>query len=347
MMREVTHVILTVKTKNTRRAAAIALAAGLLFPAGGSIALLAQQPPQNPPQNPPPLQGPIRVDVSLVNLFATVRDRSRRLVPGLPQDTFQIFEDGKEQKIDFFRAETDLPITLGLLMDTSGSMYSVFGAEQDAASRFLHRVLKPQKDLAMILTFDTDVDLMADLTGDTDKLERAIRRARVHVPAGRVTPGTVPGGSGGTNLYDAVWLACREKLARESGRKAIILLTDAYDTGSKVDLKEALEAAQRTDTVVHVLYIDPGGGFGLRGGGDPGVAKRLAEETGGRMIEIRSDRDFERAFDEIAQELRSQYTLGYYPTNPNRDGAFRKVKVEAKGKDLRILTRKGYYAPKG
>jgi len=300
-----------------------------------------------PPQNPPPVQqGPIKVDVNLVNLFASVRDKGKRLVPNLPKEAFEVSEDGKPQQIDFFKAETELPLTLGVIMDTSGSMYSIFSAEQEAASRFLHRVLRPKKDLAMIMTFDTDVDLLSDFTADTDKLERAIQRARVHVPAGRVTPGTVPGGSGGTNLYDAVYLACKEKLASESGRKAIILLTDAEDTGSKVRLNEALETAQRTDTVIHVLLITVRGGFGF-GGGGAGVARKMAEDTGGRMIEVNSDRDLERAFDQISEELRSQYTIGYYPSNPTRDGLFRKIKLEMKDKDLKALTRKGYYAPRG
>ncbi len=324
------------KMKTSRQAANWALVLALMIPSTG----LTQQ-PQNPPA-----QGPIRVDVNLVNLFASVRDRSKRLVPNLPKDAFQVFEDGKEQQVDFFKSETELPLTLGIIMDTSGSMYNIFGAEQEAASRFLHRVLRPKKDLAMIMTFDTDVDLLADFTADSDKLERAIQRARVSVPAGRVTPGTIPGGSGGTNLYDAVYLACKEKLASESGRKALIVLTDAEDTGSKVKLNEALEVAQRTDAVIHVLYITVRGGFGF-GGGNAGVAKRMADDTGGRMIEINSERDLERAFDQISEELRSQYTIGYYPSNSARDGSFRKIKVEIKDKDMKVLTRKGYYAPRG
>jgi VWFA-related protein len=287
----------------------------------------------------------IKVEVSLVNLYATVRDKNRRVVSQLEKGDFKVFEDGKEQQIEFFRAETHQPISLGILMDTSGSMRDIFGAEQDAASAFLRRVLTP-KDLAMVMTFDTDVDLMADFTSDADRLERAIRRARVHAAGGMVTPGTVPSQSGGTNFYDAVWLGCKEKLSSETGRKALVVLTDAEDTGSRVKLEDALEAAHRTDTVVHVLFISGRTGFGF-GGGSVGVARKLAEETGGRMIEIRNERDLERAFDQISEELRAQYTLGYYSTNGARDGAFRKIKVELKNQDLKALTRKGYYAPKG
>ncbi|MBI3404860.1 MAG: VWA domain-containing protein [Acidobacteria bacterium] len=326
------------KTKMYVRATAAVMGLALCFPATG----LTQQPK---PQQPPPLQGPIKVDVNLVNLFATVRDKDKHLIANLEKAEFQVFEDGKEQKLDFFKSETELPLTMGILMDTSGSMEPIFGAEQEAASRFLRRVLRPKKDLAMVMTFDTDVDLMADFTADTDRLDRAIQRARVNVPAGRVTPGTIPYQGGGTNLYDAVYLACREQLARESGRKAIILLTDAEDTGSKVKLQEALETAQRTDTVIHVLLIGVRGGFGF-GGSNASVAKKMADETGGRMIEVNNNRDLEKAFDQISEELRSQYTLGYYPANPARDGAFRKIKVEMKSKDLKVLTRKGYYAPR-
>jgi len=137
-------------------------------------------------------------------------------------------------------------------------------------------------------------------------------------------------------------VACGEKLASEAGRKAIVIVTDAQDEGSKVRLEEAIEAAQRTDTVIHILLVvDP------RYGGNPGVARKLAEETGGRMISVRSEKKLMEAFDEISQELRSQYTLGYYPTNSAQDGKFRKLKVDTTEKDLKVLTRKGYYAPKG
>jgi VWFA-related protein len=313
------------------------LAGLLLFPPSSR--------PQQPPTQQTPQDRPIRVDVSLVNLFASVRDKSKRMVPNLSKDEFRVFEDGQEQTLDFFKAETALPLTLGILMDTSGSMETIFRPEQEAASRFLGRVLQP-KDLAMIMTFDTDVDLMADFTNDHDRLERAIQRAKVHRAGGMVTPGTVPSPSGGTNLYDAVWLACKEKLARESGRKSIILLTDAEDTGSKTSLKDAIEIAQRTDAVIHVLLITVRSGFGF-GGGNAGVGKKLAEETGGRMIEVNNEKDLQRAFDQISEELRSQYTLGYYSTNGTRDGSFRKVKVETRDRSLNVLTRKGYYAPKG
>jgi len=293
-------------------------------------------------QNP---QQPIRVQVELVNLFATVRDKKKHLVTDLTKDDFRIFEDGQEQKIAFFSRETALPITLGLLIDTSGSQERLLGAEQEAASRFLERVLR-KSDLAMVISFDLDVDLLADFTADRAELERAIQRTRINAPR---TPVVVQGplpqrAPKGTDFYDAIYLACREKLAGEAGRKALVILTDAEDIGSKVKLEDALEAAQRTDTIIHILLVaDPRQYFSYRGGG---VAKKLAEETGGRSIEVRSEKKLEEAFDQISEELRSQYTLGYYPTNPARDGRFRKIKIETTRNDLQVLARKGYYAPK-
>jgi VWFA-related protein len=291
-----------------------------------------------------PAQGPaLKRTVNLVNLFATVRDKNKRIVGELKQEDFKISEDNEEQKIAFFAKEVNMPITLGLLIDTSGSEQNRLGAEQEAASRFLERVMK-KGDEAMVISFDLDVDLLADFTDDRAQIERAINKARIGaVSGGVVTPGTIPQGanSGGTHFYDAVYLACGDKLATEAGRKALVIITDAQDEGSKLRLEEAIEAAQRTDTVVHVLLVhDPG--YSWR----PDVARKLSDETGGRTIEVSSEKKLNEAFDQISEELRSQYTLGYYPTNTSKDGRFRKVKVEASNKDFKILTRKGYYAPK-
>jgi len=285
----------------------------------------------------PPPQ--IRVQVNLVNLFATVRDKHKAIVTGLTQDDFQVYEDGQLQEITNFSAESNLPITLGILMDTSGSEYYMLSGEKEAGSRFLGRVLR-KGDLAMIMTFDTDVDLLADFTDDRGLLDRAINRAKINVPVGGViVQGPLPtSGSGGTNFYDAVYLAAHDKLSSEAGRKAIVVLTDAEDTGSKLQLGDAIEAAQRTDTVVHILLV-------AADGGDQSVARRLTDDTGGRMIIVRSERNLEQAFDQISEELRSQYTIGYTPTNKKHDGSYRKIRVEMKNKDYSVLTRRGYYAP--
>jgi VWFA-related protein len=307
---------------------ALALAAALFTP------VFAQE----------PVQGPVlKSTVNLVNLFVTVRDKSKRIVPNLTKDDFKVFEDNQEQKIAFFSKEVTLPITLGLLLDTSGSEQNMLYAIQDAGSRFMNRVLR-KGDEAMVLSFDTDVDLLADFTEDRAQLDRAIHRSRINAPmsGGMINPGPIPSGNvTGTALYDAIYLACNDKLATEAGRKAIVIVTDAQDEGSKMRLEDAIEAAQRTDTVIHILLVsDP------RYGANGGVAKKLTEETGGRVISVSSEKKLEQAFDEISEELRSQYTVGYYRSDTAKDGRFRKVKVEMANKDFKALTRKGYYAPR-
>jgi len=297
------------------------------------------------PQEPAGQAPVIKSQVSLVNLFATVRDKNKKIMANLKQEDFRISEDNQDQKIAFFSKEVALPITLAMLLDTSGSEQDMLSAIQEAGSGFIGRVIR-KGDEALIMSFDSNVDLMSDWTDERSQLERAIRKTRINVPDQGSRVGN-PGPIGsrqitGTALYDAIYLACGEKLATEAGRKAIVIVTDAQDEGSKVKLEEAIEAAQRTDTVIHILLVvDP------RYGGNPGVAHKLAEETGGRMISVRSEKKLVEAFDEISEELRSQYTLGYYPTNPARDGKFRKIKVDTASHELKVLARKGYYAPKG
>jgi len=323
-----------ISRKILTRTLAWSLSFSLLLPA-----LPKAQEPKAPAQAPA-----IKAEVNLVNLFATVRDKNKRIVTDLKQDDFKVTEDGHEEKIAFFSKEMALPITLGLLLDTSGSEQNMLGAIQDAGARFLHRVLR-KGDEAMIISFDTDVDLLADFTDDRSILDRAINKARINSPAGGYiagNPGPVGGNVVGTALYDAIYLACGDKLNGEAGRKAIVIVTDAQDEGSKVRLEEAIEAAQRTDTVIHLLLVaDP------RFGGNAGVARRLTEETGGRLIIVNSEKKLEEAFDQISEELRSQYTLGYYPTNTAKDGKFRKIRVDANNHDYKVLARRGYYAPKG
>jgi VWFA-related protein len=305
------------------------------------LALLVALAVPAPPQEPAAQGQVIKSQVSLVNLFATVRDKNKRIMGDLKKEDFRISEDNQEQKVAFFSKEVSMPITLALLLDTSGSEQNMLGAIQDGAMSFLSRVLR-KGDEALVMSFDLDVDLLSDFTDDRAQLDRAIRRARINAGGPMVTPGTIPTrGAIGTDFYDAVYLACGDKLSTEAGRKAIVVLTDAVDNGSKVRVEEAIEAAQRTDTVVHVLLVyDP------REGNNAGVAKKMADETGGRMIPVNSEKHLNEAFDQISQELRSQYTLGYYPSNSARDGKFRKLKVETTDHELKVLTRKGYYAPK-
>ena len=311
----------------------VALCAASALAAALAIPVLPQEPTAQAPT--------IKTQVSLVNLFVTVRDKGKHIVTDLKQDDFKVAEDNQDQKIAFFSKEVTLPITLGLLLDTSGSEQNMLPAIQDGATRFLNRVMR-KGDEAMVISFDLDVDLLSDFTDDRSQLDRAIRKARINAGGPVVTPGTIPTGPKGTNFYDALYLACNDKLSSEAGRKAIVVLTDAEDNGSKVRVEEAIEAAQRTDTVVHILLVyDP------REGANASVAKKITDETGGRMIVVNSEKHLEEAFDQISQELRSQYTLGYYPSNSARDGKFRKIKIETANHDLKVLARKGYYAPRG
>jgi VWFA-related protein len=321
------------------RAGSVALASLLIV----SLAL----PPAAIPQAAPGKQEPgrIRVGVDLVNLFATVRDGKKKLVPDLTKDDFRVFEDNQEQKVEYFTHETTLPITLGILIDTSISVEGILGAEKEAAARFLERVMR-KGDLAFVISFDVDVDLLSDFTEDHGRLERAIDSARINAPGAAVNPGPFPTQRRGTRFYDAIYLAAGEKLAREYGRKALVILTDADDAGSQMRLEQALEAAQRTDTVVHIILLYDPNFYGFGGNPGGGVARKIAEETGGRVIEVRDEKKLQEAFDQISEELRSQYTLGYYPANKERDGKFRKIKIETTQKGLKVLARKGYYAPK-
>jgi VWFA-related protein len=307
------------------------------------------QEPKPPQQEPPESSQTLKVQTNLVNVFVTARDKHNGIIADLTKDDFKVYEDGQEQKVAYWDKEANMPITLGILIDTSGSMQNILDAEQDTASRFVHEIMR-KRDEAMVVSFDFDLNLLADFTQDTAVLERAIRRTRINAVSsgGVVTPSTVPmGQNGGTDLYDAVYAACHDELASEAGRKAIILLTDAEDTGSKLTLQDSIEAAQRTDAVIHVLRLSDepfymGLGIGYSGAS---VARKMAEDTGGREIEVRSEKSLEKAFDLISEELRSQYVIGYYPTNTKRDGTFRKIKVEVSRPDVKLLARKGYYAP--
>ena len=314
---------------------ALPLAAAVLLQPRRSVH--AAPNPAARPQDTP--QQPIRVQVNLVNIFATVRDKhTKQIVSTLEQNDFTVSEDGVDQKITFFTRDSKLPVTLALLLDTSGSEQETLGAEQQAAVRFLTRVMR-KGDLTSVISFDTDADLLADFTEDVGRLESGIRRARINAPGFQ---GPLAQQPAGTVLYDAVYLACHDKLASEAGRKALIIITDAYDTGSRVSLQEAIEAAQRTDTVVHILLV----GDQRMGGVNESVSRKLTDETGGRTIVVRSEKNLENAFDQISEELRSQYSIAYSSTNQKRDGTYRKVKVGTTRKDLDVLARRGYYAAK-
>lgn len=338
--------------------AGVVLCVGILV----AVALAAQQgpivvpgetPPTPAPQSQTPIpetQHPLKVQVEMVHLYATVRDRHGEIVPNLTKDNFRVFEDGQQQKIAYFNRSANLPLTLAILIDTSGSQQDLLPEEQSAAKRFLKLVLKPT-DLALVLSFDTQVNLLADFTSSLGILDSAIDRAKINAPTsgGVITPGTFPTGNKptGTDFYDAVYLASRDKLSGQSGRKAIIALTDAQDYGSNETEDDAIQAAQLSNVVIQVVlaanpweYINMGTGYI---GGE--VAHQMASQTGGVVIRAHTEKQMEKAFNELAQELRSQYVIGYYSTNTARNGMFRKVRIETTPKHYHVLTRSGYYAP--
>ncbi|HMK31857.1 MAG TPA: VWA domain-containing protein [Terriglobales bacterium] len=290
-----------------------------------------------------------RSEVNVVNLFFNVKDKHGALIPDLTRDDFEVFEDNQPQKIKYFAADATQPLTLGILIDSSVSQERVLPMEKEVGAAFLGRVLR-DKDMAFVISFDVNVDLLQDFTNDSHQLSRALDRARIN---GGGVSGGIPGLGGGpipttqiprgTLLYDAVYLASYEKLAREVGRKAMILLTDGEDQGSHERIKDAIEAAQKADSIVYVLLIADRGFYGGGYSGDREM-KKLCGETGGRMIEVGNKYEkLKEGFDQIATELRSQYNIGYTPTNSKHDGTFRHVEIHTKA-GLKVQARSGYYA---
>ena len=291
-----------------------------------------------------------KTGVEIVQLFFNVKDKHGALIPSLAKDNFDVLEDGKPQTIKYFKAETDLPLTLGILIDASGSQKQVLGIEQEVGGSFLESTLRP-KDMASVFSFDVDVNLLQDFTGSVSRLKKALNEVKINSGTGACSnlPGLGGGpipcpstGPRGTVLFDAVYVASHDAFAQEVGRKAMILLTDGEDQGSRLKIRDAIEAAHKADTICYVLLIaDRGVSMGFGGG----AMKKLTEETGGRVIEVGNKFEkLKQAFDQISQELRTQYNIGYTPTNGKRDGSFRKVEIKAKGGEYKIQARSGYYA---
>jgi VWFA-related protein len=294
----------------------------------------------------------VKVNVNVVQLFFNVKDKKGGLIPNLTKDDFEIFEDGKPQTIKYFAADSNLPLTLGILIDSSGSQTRVLDMEKEVGGDFLTQILR-DKDLAFVISFDVDVDLLQDFTNSIHALKVALNSARINTAGGGGTGipglggGTVPtvGTPRGTLLYDAVYLAAHDELAQQVGRKAMILLTDGEDQGSQLKIKDAIEAAQKSDSIAYVLLCADRSFYGFGGYSGDREMKKLTEETGGRVIEVGNKFEKLRAgFDQIANELRSQYNIGYTPSNAKLDGTFRKVEIRLKNKDYKVQSRNGYYA---
>jgi VWFA-related protein len=367
-----------------------------------------QQDPQQDSQPGKPGTPKFSTGVKVVNLLATVRNKKGEIVRDLVKDEFLLDEDGHPQEIRYFSHENNLPLTLGLLVDTSGSQRRVLNDERSASFRFLEQVLREDKDLAFVIHFDFEIELLQDLTSSRAKLERALDLLQVASPrqpqqqqggqypngggypgggggggnVGIGLPGGIgfPGGrrrsggqpyprggqpgrrGGGTCLYDAVVLAADELMRKQQGRKALILLTDGVDTGSKLTLSEAVESAQRADTLVYsILFSDASAygnnvGFGglNRRGGYPGgggmnlpdgkrVLEQISRETGGRFFEVSKKLPIEKVYSAIEEDLRNQYSLGYTPDRPEEERGYHRIHLVTKRKELVVQTREGYY----
>jgi VWFA-related protein len=295
----------------------------------------------------------LKVQVNLVDVYFSARDHNG-FVTGLGRNDCQLFEEGKLQNIKNLTAEKNLPLTIGILLDTSGSQEHVLPLEQESANRFLREVITP-KDEAFLISFDVNVDLLADFTNSPRELQRAIDKATINAAS---SSAGVPGIGGGplptsnprgTLLYDAVYLAAHEKLSAQTGRKIMVMLTDGGDQGSQETLKTAGEAAQKSNAIIYVILLADHPFYGGYGGAFNGRAQmeQLAHDTGGRVIDVGNNgRKLEDAFDQIQDELRTQYLASFTPDNKAADGKFRKLKLDC-GKGLDIQARRGYYAIAG
>jgi VWFA-related protein len=345
------------------------LVAGLLVPAGS-----AQDGQQAPPK--------ISVNVNVVNVLATVRDKHGAIVSNLSKDDFVLEEDGRPQTIRYFARETDLPLTLGLLVDTSLSQRRVLDEERSASRTFLDEVLRVNKDMAFVIHFDREVELLQDLTSSRQRLEAALDFLQTpsftrHVgvnwsqTGGDASRRGGYGHGGGTLLYDAVYLASNELMAKQQGRKALVVLSDGVDRGSKETLASAIEATQRADTGVYSILFADQQGYGSRGGWGAGmggmggmgrhggghgrvpqesrpdgkkILEQLSKQTGGRFFEVSKKQTVEKIYDQIQEELRNQYSLGYTPDHSESGAGYHKIRLMTKQKDLVVEARDGYYS---
>ena len=272
----------------------------------------------------------ITVNVDLVNIYFTVCNKKGRLIPDLGRESFTVFEDDNRQTITNFSRETDLPLTIVLLIDTSGSVRYKLSFEQDAAIDFLQSTLRRGRDKAALYTFDSTVDLRQDYTDDLQLLAHAVKRTH---------------SGGGTSLYDALDFLLEGTLARQEGRRGIVLLTDGDDNSSRSSPREVVEAAQRNNVAIYAISVNS---LDIRSGDSEradDVLKLVAGETGGNSFFPRQPKQLSRYFKKISNELSSQYTIAYRSTNTKRDGTFRKIRIEVNNAHYSARARTGYYAP--
>ena len=311
-------------------------------------------------------------DVKVVQVFATVRTSKGPIVRDLGKDDFKLDEDKHAQTIRYFSRESDLPLTIGLLIDISGSMQRVLDEERSASAVFFDQVLREDRDKAFLIHFTSEVELLQDLTSSRKKLQVALNELEVAAPR-QLNRGSSPSPgrqrtAGGTSLYDAVLLACDELMKKQMGRKAIILLSDGVDNASRSTLSDAIQSAQKADTLVYTILIADeqqasqrpmggfGGGMGRHGGmgrmpprqdhpDGKKIMERLARETGGGFFEISKKQPIEKIYDQIQEELRNQYSLGYTPDTDAGLG-YRKIQVTVLPKGMVVQARSGYFVDK-
>jgi VWFA-related protein len=323
----------------------------------------AQQPPPQPNQKPQEKSQqkpkekakdeevleddkPISLGTQLVTVPFNVTDKKNRYVNELTKDDFELLEDDKPQQLFSFERQTDLPITVAMAIDISGSQSMTINSERIAGQRFFKRVLRPKKDIGAVITFEHESVLIQDLTSDVEKLHNALDEVRIPVQTPSITGGGTPPISnsrvGATAMYDCIYSISGDLLGREAGRRVIILITDGQDTASYYKMRDAIERTWRNQIIVYSIGIgDP------RYGVDSGGLKKIAAETGGRAFFPRSEEDLDLAFAQIDEDLRSQYVLAYQPSNSTKDGSFRTIQLRVRNnKDLLVRHRRGYFAPK-
>jgi len=316
-------------------------------------------PPANPKEQiPQDSDEVVRVETNLTNIFFTAADTNKRFISTLKAEDIRVFEDQKPQEIFTFQQNTDFPLSVAILIDTSRSEERTLPSEKAAARSFLESVLRPEKDEAAIVSFTGEVTLEQGFTGSMDRLRRAVERVEFVPPSGYVGGGVVVGGTppisdtnqimaGSTAIWDAVWATSNELLSEsaENTRRTIILLTDGEDTISQVKMHEAIERAQKADALVYAIGIGDRYSFGV----DEGALRKITEQTGGRAYFPHNERELRDAFVQIEQDLREQYLVAYSPSNKARDGSYRRIQIELlnptfRKEKLKLTYRPGYFA---
>ena len=311
-------------------------------------------PTPTPPKDEVDSDDVIRVETNLTNIFFTAADQNKRFISDLKKEDIRVLEDGQPQEIFTFQTNTDLPLSIAILIDTSQSEERTLPDEKAAARSFLESVMRPDRDEAAIVSFTGEVTLEQGFTGNMERLRRAIDRVEFVPPSGYIGGGVIVGGTppisdtnqilaGSTALWDAVWASSNELLSdsADNTRRAMILLTDGVDTTSQVKMHEAVERAQKADALIYAIGI----GDSYQGGVDEGSLKKIAERTGGRAYFPRSETELRKAFVQIQRDLREQYLVAYSPSNKTRDGSYRRIQIELVGPEVRAQKLKLNYRP--